>query len=286
LVNIQVRPHDFMASRVALTIFQGRTGDRNSRAMAGSALLGELLSRRVDSSATHIGRPDPPLQETWYRELEAARPGLLNLADTIDRLLTAHRIPLTVLGRSAAALATLPVVARHWPEACVVWFDAHADSNTPTSFAAPYLGGMVISGAAGMWDSGLGAGLRLSNVVLVGSRDFDPDEERLIEAGILRLVQVGTDLPRKLRAAIGSRAIYVHFDCDVLEPGIVPTEYVSPGGLSLENVRTACEMLAQCEVVGLEIAEYEATWPDSQAIASPEELLNSLSPLFGAMCRD
>ena len=269
-----------------MTIFQGRAGDRNSRAMAGSALLGDLLSTRLDLPVARLGSPEPPLQESWDRELQAARPALLNLAATTDRILTAQLRPLTVLGRSAAALATLPVIARHWPEACIVWFDAHADSNTPTSFAAPYLGGMVISGAAGMWDSGLGAGLRLSNVLLVGSRDLDPDEKRLLEAGKLRLVPNSADLARSLRAAVGNRAIYVHFDCDVLEPGIVPTEYVAPAGLTLENLRIATEALAQCEIVGLEIAEYEATWPNSQTVVSPEGLLDSLSPLFGAMSRN
>ena len=91
------------------------------------------------------------------------------------------------MGRCAAGLATIPVVVRHHPNACVVWFDAHGDSNLPSSNAVPYLGGMVITGAAGHWDSGLGSGLNLSNVVLVGARDLDPHERQLIDSGVLRL---------------------------------------------------------------------------------------------------
>ena len=71
---------------------------------------------------------------------------------------------ITAMGRCAAGLATIPVVVRHHPNACVVWFDAHGDSNLPSSSAVPYLGGMVITGAAGHWDSGLGSGLSLSNL--------------------------------------------------------------------------------------------------------------------------
>ncbi|WP_444847916.1 arginase family protein [Duganella caerulea] len=50
---------------------------------------------------------------------------------------------MTASSRCAASLATLPVVARHRPDACVVWFDAHADLNTPSTTDSGYLGGMV-----------------------------------------------------------------------------------------------------------------------------------------------
>jgi len=131
---------------------------------------------------------------------------------------------------------------------------------------------------------GLGAGLRLSNVVLVGSRDIDPDEQKLIDAGRLRLVRVGTDLPSNLRAVVGNRPIYIHLDCDVLEPGIVPTEYLSPGGLTLETLRATCETLAHNEIVGMEIAEFEATWRDNDRVASPDGLFAALQPLLDAVC--
>ena len=93
---------------------------------------------------------------------------------------------ITTMGRCAAGLATIPAVTRHHGQACVVWFDAHGDSNLPSSSSVPYLGGMVITGAAGHWDSGLGGGLSMSNVVLVGARDLDPHERQLIDSGVLR----------------------------------------------------------------------------------------------------
>jgi arginase len=161
----------------------------------------------------------------------------------------------------------------------VVWFDAHGDCNTPTSVPNPYLGGMVISGAAGMWDTGFGATLKLTNVVLVGSRDLDPDEIALIESGAPALVRVGADLPARLREAIAGRPVYVHLDCDVLEPGLVPTEYLSPNGLQFADLRAACEVLAGHEVVGFEIAEFQTKREESDAPASPDGLLEALRPL-------
>jgi arginase len=272
-------------SRLALTIFQGRAGDHNPRAMAGTALLGQALAQRTGASPLLLGHPDTPLNARWDRELDAARPALLELAATYDRLLTAQCTPLTVMGRCACALATLPAVAHHRSDACIVWFDAHADSNTPSNTMTGYLGGLVLTGAAGLWDTGLGSGLEFSNVILVGARDIDPPEQELIDAGTLRLVTPGSDLAASLHTAIGERAVYIHIDCDVLEPGIVPTDYRVEGGLSLEDLHAACETLARNEIVGLEVAEFEATWQETGMAASTAEICDALQPLIDAMSR-
>jgi arginase family enzyme len=162
----------------------------------------------------------------------------------------------------------------------VVWFDAHADGNTPDRSATGYLGGMVLSGAAGLWDTGLGAGLSLAKVVLAGTRDIDQPERRLIEAGAPVLVAPGADFADRLARAVDGRAVYVHIDCDVLEPGLVPTEYCAPGGLDLTQLQHACAVLARREVVGLEIAEFEAVWAETGRSAECDALLAALSPLI------
>jgi len=114
-----------------LIIYQGRAGDRNGRAMAGSALLGNAIAARMAVGHHLIGHPQLPLRQTWDAELAAARPELTQLASTYHHLLLTRSRPVAVIGRCAAALATLPVVVQHRPQTCVVWFDAHADSNTP-----------------------------------------------------------------------------------------------------------------------------------------------------------
>ncbi|MCW7538068.1 arginase family protein [Aquabacterium sp. A7-Y] len=270
----------FDTAPLALTVHQGRAGDRNPRAMAGARRLGEALTRRLGLETRTVGEPQEPLGLGWRAELDAAHGSLRQLATHCDTALArGHRL-LTVLNRCACALATLPAVARHWPDARIVWFDAHADSNTPETSSSGYLGGLVLTGAAGLWDSGLGAGLRLSQVVLVGARDIDPAEQALIDAGSLQFVPPGEDLVERLRAAVGAHPVYVHLDCDVLEPGIVPTEYQVPGGLSLEQLAAASKVLAAQELIGLEIAEFEANWPGSDLAAATDPLLDALAPLL------
>jgi arginase len=264
----------------SLIVYRGRAGDRNIRGTAGAQLLGATLARRHALTVTYVSAPKPPLPTTlWHEQLAAARADLQAFADAFRASLRDSQRALVTMGRCAAGLATIPVVAQRFPEACVVWFDAHGDSNLPSSSEAPYLGGMVITGAAGHWDSGLGSGLKLSNVVLVGARDLDPHERRLVASGALRLLSPGPDLPRRLAEAVGERDVYVHLDCDVLEPGIVPIEYEVKGGLSLQSLRACAEVLARRRIVGVEIAEFEASWADGSP-ANAEELAEAIEPLI------
>ncbi len=141
---------------------------------------------------------------------------------------------------------------------------------------------MVLAGAAGLWETGLGGGLDLSQVILVGARDIDAPEQELIRAGRLQLVPPGADCVRQLRTALGKSQVYIHLDCDVLEPGIVPTEYRVPGGLDLQQLKAAFEVLAECDVVGLEIAEFEASSEGNEGPEPVDALLDALQPVIAS----
>jgi arginase len=265
---------------LSLIVYRGRAGDRNVRGTAGAQVLGAALARRFSLPTTYVGVPQPPLRSTmWDEQLGAARGDLHAFADALRTQLARGERCVTAMSRCAAGLASIPVVARQHPKACVVWFDAHGDSNLPSSNLVPYLGGMVLTGAAGHWDSGLGNGLDLSNVVLVGARDLDPHEKHLIDSGALRVLSPGPRLAHRLGAMVGDRDVYIHLDCDVLEPGLVPIEYQVPGGLSLEDLRACAVELAKRRVIGIEIAEYEAEWLDGRA-GSPDRLIDAISPLM------
>ena len=266
----------------ALTVFNGRAGDHNILGMAGAAAIGEELRHRLVLEPTVIGSPEPALNANWDEELAAALPTLQTMATRYEAIYAASQVPVTALSRCAVALATLPVVARHHPDAVVLWFDAHADLNTPETTSTGYLGGLALGGAIGLWDSGLGGDLAAANVVLGGTRDIDLPEQQLIDNGMITLAAVGPDLIADLRRAVGDRPVYVHLDCDVLEPGIVPTDYRVPGGLTLDDLRAIAELLAMNKVAGIEIGEFETSFePDGEAF-SPAALLDALAPLINA----
>jgi arginase family enzyme len=269
-------------SMTPLTIYAGRAGDRNARGMAGAIALGRALGEFIGQEGRSIGVSEPPIPGGWSVQLAAATSNLRLLSGAIGGILDAGARPLTTMGRCAASIATLPEVARRHSDAAIVWFDAHGDSNVPTEGSGSensYLGGMVLTGAAGHWNTGLGSDLNLDQVVLVGSRDLDAREQALIERGEIKLVEIGPDMPARLREAVCGRDVYVHLDCDVLDAGIVPTEYQVSGGLSLSDLGEACAVLADGKVLGLEITEFEAEWPDGR----PGEtcgLIEALRPLL------
>lgn len=268
-----------------ISVFQGRVADRNPRAMRAAAALGQALADRFDLSITHVGEPQELLEGGWARQLRASTPTLEGLAAHLAARLESGGPSILIAGRCAASIATLPVVAKHWPDVCVVWFDAHGDCNSPSDEGVSenaYLGGMVLSGAAGEWDTGLGNGLPLSQVVLVGSRDLDPPEIEKIRTGKIRLIKPGSDLAAEIISACGARPVYVHLDCDVLNAGLVPTEYQVDGGLGFDDLRHAFSALSRLRVVGFEIAEYEGAWPDGGE-CDPTPLLDAIAPLAGAM---
>ena len=186
------------------------------------------------------------------------------------------------MSRCAVALATLPAVVQRHPDTVVVWFDAHADINTPASTTSGYLGGLALSGPLGLWDSGLGQGLASANTILVGARDIDPFEQDLIDQGVVQHLAPGPDLPAQLQRAVAGRPVYVHFDCDVLEPGIVPTDYRVPNGLQLADVHQAATVLALSPVRGLEISELEMDADAPRTQPAIARLLDALQPLLHA----
>lgn len=256
--------------------FAGRAGDTSDRAFAGSAQLAAALVDRLGGEVAEVGAPRPPLAAGWAAELESATPELRTLAEVYRSILEAGGRPVTALGRCAAGLATVPVVAALRPDAVVVWFDAHPDLNTPSTSASGFLGGMALAGPLGLWESGLGAGLDPANTVLVGTRDIDPPEQRLLDTTALTIVPCGPRLVADLAAAVGRRPVYLHLDCDVLEAGIVATGHTIPGGLSLADLHEASAILALSEVVGVELAELESP-AEAEGL---DGLLEALQPLL------
>ena len=263
-------------------VYTGRIGDHNDRGMSGAAIVGAALGRWLGIEPTVLGHPEPAINGNWDVELEAALPGLRSLQMAHRAALERGGSPVFAWPRCAAAIATLPNVAAQYPDAVVVWFDAHADLNTPENTTTGYLGGLALSAALGWWDSGLGAGLDPQNVVLGGVRDLDPSEQSRVDDGTIALA-AGPQMLSDLDRLIADRPIYFHLDCDVLEPGIMPTDYSVPGGLTLDDLSAVAARLTRNPIVGVEIGEFEDQGDPKLARAQAELLVSALGPLLSSM---
>ena len=263
----------------SVLVFTGRMGDHNDRGMKGASILGDALGYLLNVQPTVLGHPEPAINGNWDVELAAALPGLKLLQTAHAAALEQGNSPVFAWPRCAAAIATLPNVAALHPDAVVVWFDAHADLNTPENTTTGYLGGLALSASLGWWDSGLGMGLDPLNVVLGGTRDLDPSEQTHIDDETIAIA-AGPTMLSDLDRLVGDRPVYFHLDCDVLDPGIMPTDYQVPGGLTLADLTAVASRIALNPIVGIEIGEFEDHGDQTRTRSQAKQLVNALSPIL------
>jgi arginase len=139
--------------------------------------------------------------------------------------------PIVLGGCCCAHVGAVEGLATRFGRLAVTWFDAHGDLNTPESSPSGNQWGMPLRM---LLDSGT---VSPEDTVLVGARSLDPPEKEFIAATGLRCG------PDEVGAALdGVDAVYVAFDCDVLDPEDEVAAYMpEPGGLSVSE---STDMLA------------------------------------------
>jgi arginase len=138
--------------------------------------------------------------------------------------------PLILGGCCCAHVGAVEGLATRYERLAVAWFDAHGDLNTPESSPSGNKWGMPLRM---LLDSGT---VLPEDTVLVGARNLDRPEKEFIAATGLRLDEVAPALE-------GVDAVYVAFDCDVLDPEEEIAAYMpEPGGLS---IAASAEILAE-----------------------------------------
>jgi arginase len=243
-----------------------RTCDRGERSLRGVDALAGLLAERLGAEARLIGSPGEPRTAPYDEDLDASRGCLLEAGGQVDDALVAGEIPTLVASQCPIALTTLPAVARHRPDARILWLDAHGDFNTPETSPSAFLGGMSLAGACGHWDAGLGQPeVPAERLVLCGVRDLDPAEGEALERSSATVIGAAIETLVYLANALDGAPVYVHLDLDVLDPDTMPAEHPAPGGLSPEKLYDLLDTVADaCEVVGIEITCLEQ--PDLAAM--------------------
>ncbi|WWC64646.1 uncharacterized protein I303_107257 [Kwoniella dejecticola CBS 10117] len=266
--------------------YAGRSGDHNDKAVLATPILTSHLSSALELGPIVIGQPEKALNGRWKEELQAALPNYHSISRELNKILLEGKKPVIALSRCSVALATLPIIAKHTPDVVVVWFDAHGDLNTPENSSTGFLGGMALSGPVGLWDPRIttdGKNIREENVILVGSRDLDECEKELIDQGKIKLIAPTKkyNIVRELVDAAKGKKVFIHLDCDVLEPGMVPTDYKVPNGLSLQQLQSAIQGLAEsCDVLGIELSELEYGDNEEQTQMAAETLVDTIKPLL------
>lgn len=267
---------------IDLIVSQGRVADRAPRMIEGAARTARALEHRYQTTGNFIGEPAPPARDDWTVSLPQAKDTLVELGRAVAASFEAGNRPVMVANTCSASLATLPVVAREHPDAVVLYIDAHGDFNTPETTGSGYLGGMVLSAACGLWDSGHGAGLHPEHAVLVGARDIDPPERELLDKAGVRIIPPAEATAENIMKAVGTSPVWVHIDWDVMDPRFLPADYQVPDGMSPSQIRAIFASIPPAQLVGVEVAEFNPPPEENLGEEGVATILDMLAPVFEA----
>jgi arginase/N-omega-hydroxy-L-arginine amidinohydrolase len=265
-----------------LIVSQGRVADRTARTIVGAARTAQALEHRYGAKSRYIGKASPPANDDWRVSLPQAKETLVGLGEEIRTSVKSDNLTVMVSNTCSASLASLPVVASEYPDAVVLWIDAHGDFNTPETTDTGYLGGMVLSAACGLWDSGHGAGLKPKQVILIGARDIDQAEDKLLQKAGVRIISPTETTPETVLNAINNSRVWIHIDWDSLEPGFVPADYKVPGGILPSQLRAIFEAIPLTQILGIELAEFNAPADSDSIEKALSIILDIVAPIFEA----
>lgn len=202
---------------------------------------GWIVNRRA-------GEPAPAKEPSAQEQLEQIGALLAPLREAVTGAARAGRRPVSVAGDCISAIGVLAGLQEAGITPTLLWFDAHGDFNTWETTPSGFLGGMPLAMIAGRGEQALLEAVGLaplpeSHVILAGARDLDPGEAEAVAASEVTHFERVADL---LSGELPEGPLYVHFDCDVLDPTAAPAMYYpAPGGPDAETLRRVFERLAK-----------------------------------------
>jgi arginase len=183
-------------------------------------------------------------------------------------------VAITIGGDCGVDLATIAhAMRRARGDLAIVWFDAHCDLNTPASSPSGSFHGMVLRATLGEGAPGLvpepAATPRPEQVVLAGTRAFDPAERDYVVARRLRVIAPAELHPEALVAAVeetGASSVFIHVDLDVLDPDeLRGIAFPEPMGVPATTVAASIAALRKrFRLIGAGITEF-TPWSVAEA---------------------
>lgn len=252
---------------VQLLVVPYDSGHRGARMGAGPERLveagieGALTRDGHRVTTTVVGLAD----NSWSAEISTA----FELARRVATVLAAgpRSFPVILCGN---CITTLGAVASRPPQRRgIVWFDAHADFNTPDTTTTGFLDGTALSAITGQSWRQLAASVPGFKpvpeecVALVGARDLDEAEESLLSASRINRV-AAADVRAQLAGAIELLAArvdgaHIHIDLDVLDASVArANSYAVGGGLTVEEMERALTIVgAALTITGATLSAYD-----------------------------
>ena len=191
----------------------------------------------------------------WKADIETTFELYRYLAEQVSYATADKKFPFVLAGACHSCVGTLAGLGK---DVGMIWFDTHGDFNTPETTHSGMLDGMGLAMATGRcWSILLKTipgfnPIPEENVIHIGGRDLDPEEEiNLRNSGITLIApDSNLDLMQASRANALSNLrqrvskVYIHMDLDVLDTGEALANHAAvPGGTPLEFVLETIGMI-------------------------------------------
>jgi arginase len=266
---------------VPMDLGQSRRGvDMGPSALRGAGLQSSIkkLGLQVeDIGNLSVKQPEEmPVGEKRAKYLQEIAETCSDVAAATEKSLTEGFLPLVLGGDHSIAAGVAAGVASHFRKEekriGYLWLDAHGDMNTPESSPSGNVHGMPLAaimgyGAPELVDLlGFKPKVEPQNIVLVGVRDLDSQEKKLVKKSGVHVFTMRDIDERGMREVMSDALKYamddtagiaVSLDMDFVDPADAPGVGTPVrGGVTYREAHLAMEMIADTEsMVSLEVVE-------------------------------
>jgi arginase len=198
------------------------------------------------------------------------------LAEKVYSSLNSGVFPLIIGGDHSLALGSISGASKYYEDLAVIWIDAHGDINTHETTPSGNVHGMPLAASMGLGHEKLvnlyyqGIKVKKENVFIIGARDLDEGELKLIEELKLNvwttqdiklkgIETVMADLQGRLKVR-EIKNVHISFDIDCLDKSLVPgTGTPVAKGLNISETKYILKDLLQTGFVkSLDFVELNA----------------------------
>ncbi|CDO95237.1 unnamed protein product [Kluyveromyces dobzhanskii CBS 2104] len=194
--------------------------------------------------------------------------------ESVKKVANENKMPVTLGGDHSIAIGTVSGVLDKYPNAGLLWIDAHADINTCASTESGNIHGCPVSFLMGLNGESTPPPLQWvpkcldpKKIAYIGLRDIDAGEKKILkENGIASFSMYHVDrygINKVIEMALeavspnGDEPIMVSYDVDAIDPLYVPaTGTPVRGGLTLREGLFLVERVAETgRLVALDVVE-------------------------------
>lgn len=196
-------------------------------------------------------------------------PFLSQLKNKVSQHIAKDQIIFNLGGDHSIAIGTVSGTLEKYPDARVVWIDAHGDINTPASSLTGNLHGMPLAALLGLFQTDLSAPvLKKENLILIGIRELDQFEEDLLKDLDITIItaQEITVHPALALSKITKwlelkdAPLHVSFDIDSVDPATAPATGLKVAhGMNTKFTQDLIQRLAETKnVLAIDLVELNA----------------------------